>query len=182
MKRTIIFLALALGTAPAQDIKFPPEFEKLAAKASQVVDVTLDSQMLGLASRFLSDKEPDEAKVKAMTGKLKGIYVRSYEFDKEGEYSTADLDAIRNQLKGPGWQRMVTVRSNKAGGENAEIFFRMENNNPVGLLVLAAEPKELTVVNIQGPIDLDQLSELGGHFGVPKLERSTPKKPAPQKD
>jgi hypothetical protein len=180
MKRILVCLALALGTAPAQDIKFPPELEKLAAKASEVVDVTLDSQMLGLASRFLSNKEPDEAKVKEMTAKLKGIYVRAYEFDKEGAYSPADLDSIRNQLKGPGWQRMVTVRSKE--GDNADIFFRMENNNPVGLVVLAAEPKALTVVNIVGPIDLDSLSDLGGHFGVPKIERTTPKKPAPAKD
>ncbi|HWR53627.1 MAG TPA: DUF4252 domain-containing protein, partial [Bryobacteraceae bacterium] len=110
MKRTMICLALTLGTALAQDIKFPPAFEKLAEKASEVVDVTLDGQMLQMASRFLSNKEPEEAKVKDMVGKLKGIYVRAFEFDKEGEYTQADLDAVRNQLKGPGWQRMVSVR------------------------------------------------------------------------
>lgn len=173
----MICLALTLGTALAQDIKFPPAFDKLADKASETVDVTLDGQMLQMASRFLSNKDPEEAKVKDMVGKLKGIYVRAFEFDKEGEYTQADLDFIRNQLKGPGWQRMVSVRSSK-GGENAEIFLRMENNNPAGLIVLAAEPKELTVVNIVGPIDLEQLSELGGHFGIPNIERTTGRKPA----
>ena len=39
-----------------------------------------------------------------------------------------------------------------------------------GLVILAAEPKELTVVDIVGPIDLDMLSELGGHMGIPPVE------------
>jgi len=31
-------------------------------------------------------------------------------------------------------------------------------------------PNELVVVNIVGKIDLDELSELGGNLGVPKLD------------
>jgi hypothetical protein len=40
--------------------------------------------------------------------------------------------------------------------------------------VLSAEPKELTVVNIDGPIDPEQLSELSGHMGIPRFGRSKP--------
>jgi len=43
------------------------------------------------------------------------------------------------------------------------------------LVVLSAEPKELTVVNIDGPIDPEQLSELSGHMGIPSFGRSKPK-------
>ncbi len=154
----------------------PPGLEKLADKASEVVDVTLDGPLLQLASRFLSNKDPEEARVKQLVSGLKGIYVRSFEFDKEGAYSAADVEAIRSQLKAPGWARMVGVVSRKTG-ENAEVYFRMEGDKATGLVVLAAEPRELTVVNIIGPIDPEQLSELGGHFGVPKLEQ---KKPAPK--
>jgi len=38
-----------------------------------------------------------------------------------------------------------------------------------GLAVLSIEPREFTVVNIVGPIDLDKLSKLEGQFGVPDL-------------
>jgi hypothetical protein len=38
-----------------------------------------------------------------------------------------------------------------------------------GLAVLVAEEKELTVVNIVGPVDLDKLAKLEGQFGVPEL-------------
>jgi len=44
-------------------LKIPDSFSKLADKAEEVVDVTLDPAMLGLASKFLSDKDADEKAV-----------------------------------------------------------------------------------------------------------------------
>jgi hypothetical protein len=38
-----------------------------------------------------------------------------------------------------------------------------------GLAVLHSDEKELTVVNIVGPVDLDKLADLEGQFGVPEL-------------
>jgi hypothetical protein len=39
-----------------------------------------------------------------------------------------------------------------------------------GVAILYSQPRELTVVNIIGPIDLEQLAALSGHFGVPKVK------------
>jgi hypothetical protein len=181
MKRAILLLTAVLPLA-AQDVKLPASLNKLAEKASEVVDVTLDGAMLKLASKFLSKDDPDEAKVKNLVTGLKGIYVKSFEFEKEGEYSPADVEAIRTQLHGPGWSRMVGVISKK-DGENADIYMKLDGDRVGGLVILAAEPKELTVVNIVGNIDIDQLSELGGHFGVPDVEvQHEKKKPAAAKD
>jgi hypothetical protein len=62
----------------------------------------------------------------------------------------------------------VGVKSNE--GETDEIYLRKENGKLTGVAVIAAEPKELTVVNIVGPIDLDSLAELGGHFHIPTMD------------
>ena len=51
-----------------------------------------------------------------------------------------------------------------------DVFFKMEKNQIAGLVVIAAQLKELTFVNIVGPIDLDQLSSLSGQFGIPKVD------------
>jgi hypothetical protein len=51
-----------------------------------------------------------------------------------------------------------------------------------GLLVISAEPKELTVVNIIGQIDIENLSELGGNFGIPHITTKKTPKPKPAKD
>jgi len=173
--------------ARAQNAKIEiGHLDKLADKAAEVVDVTLDGSLLQLASKFMSDTgDPDEVAVKKMVQRLKGIYVRVYEFDKAGEYSQADVEEIRKQLHAPGWQRTVAVRS-KRGGENAEIYFMSGGGTGAdaiqGIAILCAEPKELTVVNIVGPVDLDKLAELDGEMGMPKLglER-TGKTPKPDK-
>ena len=172
MKYTVaVFLFLL--PAMAQEIKLPPGIEKLADKASEVVDVTLDQNLLQLASRFLSDKDADEARVKRLVAGLKGIWVRSFEFENPGEYSEADVEMIRSQLRGPGWSRIVGVRSKK-GGDNAEVYIKTENGQIMGLTVVAAEPKELTFVNISGPIRPEDLQELGGRFGIPRMDEVAP--------
>ena len=45
----------------------------------------------------------------------------------------------------------------------------------LGLIVVAAEPTELTVVNIDGAIDPARVRELSGKFGIPKIDIDTKK-------
>jgi hypothetical protein len=168
MKRFLLVLTLSVSAA-AQDIRIPINIQNLEHKASEVVDVNLDGAMLKFAARFLEDEDSDEKEAKELIKNLKGIYVRNFEFDKPGEYSLADVEEVRNQLKPPTWQRIVGVRS-KRDGDNADIFLKIENNEVVGLAVIDAEPRELTIVNIVGPIKPEQLSSLGGHFGVPRVD------------
>ena len=167
--KTALIAWIALAPLGAQELKLPASLDRLAAKASEVVDVTLDANLLQLASRFLSDKDADDAKVKKLVGGLKGIYVRSFEFEKAGEYQDSDVEPVRAQLRSPAWSRIVGVRSLKSR-ENSEVYVKTENNKIGGLAIVVTEPKELTIVSIEGTIDPDQLSELGGHFGIPKVD------------
>jgi hypothetical protein len=155
----------ALGQNPKLDIK---NLEALAKKASEVVDVNLDGSVLKLASKFMTDEDDREGL--EIIKKLKGIYVKSFEFDKPGDYSTADVELIRSQLQAPAWSRIVTARS-KREGENTEIYLMTggESGNVLGMAILCAEPKELTVVNIVGPVNIDELSQLEGKMGIPRL-------------
>jgi hypothetical protein len=185
MRRTIRgagLIALALAAVyGAEGIKFPLDLDKLSERAKESVDVTLDASTLQLASGFLSRENPDEVQVKKLISKLKGIYVRSFEFDKEGEYSRSDVEALRQQLKSPAWSRIVGVKSIK--GENTEVYLQKNGDQVAGLVVIDAEPKELTIVHIDGPIDPQELSRLGGHMGVPRigLEHRGRDRAAPQK-
>jgi hypothetical protein len=177
MKRSLLKLAIiAIAVTPvwaAEDFKLPANLEKLAERAKESVDVTLDQSMLQLASGFLSKNDPDEAQVKKMISKLKGIYVRSFEFDKEGQYSMSDVQEFRAQLKGPNWARIVGVRSIK--GENTEVYLLKNGDQIGGIVVLDAEPKELTIVHIDGSISPEELSQLGGHMGIPELGKTKKK-------
>jgi hypothetical protein len=160
---------LCLLPLAAQEIKLPASFDKLASIASDTVEVTLDGTMLQLAAKFLSDRDPDQAKAKRLVMGLKSITVKVFTFDSRGEYTDADIEPLRQQLKAPGWSRIVGVRS-KRGGENAEVFVKADADKFSGLAVLVADPRELTFVNIVGPISPEDLRDLGGNFGIPRFD------------
>lgn len=139
--------------------------DKFADRADKVINVTVDEQLLRLAASFLSDKKPDEAKIKELILGLKGVFVKRFEFEKEGEFTLADVESIRSQISGPGWASVANVRSKREG--NYDVSIMSEGSVIKGLAVLAAESKAFTVVNIVGPIDVAKLAELEGKFGIP---------------
>src|SRR5215831_13010156 len=85
------------GQAGVQEgLPLPPAVEKeLAAKAADVTEVTLGRNMLDFAAKFMKDKDEDEAQARKLIQGLKGIYVREYTFDKEGDYSLDQLKQLR---------------------------------------------------------------------------------------
>lgn len=141
--------------------------DRLAAQADEAVNLTIDAAMLKLGSAFLKP-DGDQAAVKALLSGLKGIYIRSFEFNRENAYTPDDVERIRKQLSAPGWSRFVAVDS-KRDRELVEIYSWQEGGASGGLAIIVAEPMELTIVNIVGPIDLSKLPLLGGQLGIPKL-------------
>ena len=169
MKRILLGLMLAAGVTLAQEFHEMINFDSLKSKAEETVELNLDGNLLRMAMGFLSDKKQEEADVKRLIGGIKGIYVRSLKFDKPGMYSTADIEKIRGLLKGPQWSKMVNVESNKKNGDNVGVYVKTDGNQMMGLVVLAFEPEELTVVNIVGVIDPAQVRSLGGTLGIPSI-------------
>jgi len=164
----LLLIVTSALAAKAQDSRLQlGSLDHLAAKASQSVDVNVDERLMKMASKLFSDKDADEREVKKLVEGLKGIYVRSFEFDASGQYTDADLESIRTQLRGPGWTRMVNVTSKKDG--KLEVYLLFHGDMVNGLAVLHSDEKELTIVNIVGPVDLDKLAQLEGQFGVPEL-------------
>jgi hypothetical protein len=171
----ILLAAASLGTpvlaqsSSSMSWFLAPQVQKdLAARASDVTEVTLGKDMLGFAAKFMDKNDKDQAAVQQLINGLDGIYVRSYEFDKEGQYSMDDVAKVRQAIGGPEWSPMVHTREHN-GAETTDILMKMVNGEPQGIFVLDAEPKELTIVLILGPIRLDQLSELQGLGGLGKL-------------
>ena len=157
----------AAATALAQNPRIETsQLDALMTKASQTVDVNIDERLIQLTIRVLG-KDPDTQKVADIVKGLKGIYVKSFEFEKEGEYSDADLESIQSQLRNTAWNKIVNIKSKKDGSVGV---YLMSNASQIsGLAVLASDAKEITVVNIIGNVDLDKLSQLEGQFGIPDL-------------
>ena len=179
-KYTLPILFALLAPALAWSAPNPklviPEFAGLAQKATESVTITLDPALLAMAGRFLDGNDPQDAATKEIIKGLRGIYVRSYTFDKDSAYQQADIEAVRSQLAAPGWNRLVETRSRKTRA-NVDIYIMVDNNQAIGLALIASEPRQFTIVNIVGAIDLDKLHKLEGQFGVPKLDLEASKAP-----
>ena len=164
-------LALAASTALAAPgaLLNLPDFDALAAKATETVNISLDTSLLGLAASFLDSSNPDDAAAKELIAGLKGIYVRSYTFGQDFAYPSAQVDLVRKQLAPPAWQRLVEVNSTK-DRTHVQIYVAADRGVANGLAIIASEPREFTIVNIVGSIDLAKLRRLEGKFGIPKLD------------
>lgn len=177
----LLLVGLALhieaSTAFAQSARLElNQLDKLAAKASDVTDVNLEGPMLRFAAEQMSakGKKPDASRkggVPEMLQRLQGIYVKAFEFSQPGQYTRTDLDSVLKQLETGGWKSMVHVEERKSG-ETTGIYLMEQGGQTVGMAIVNAEPKELTVVNLVGPINFSELGGLGalgalGQLGKP---------------
>jgi hypothetical protein len=152
--------------AQAPPMLLPAPVEKdLAARAANVTEVTLGKNMLEFAAKFMKDKDGNDAATRQLIMGLDGIYVRDYEFEKPGEYSMEHVEQIRQAFNTPEWSSMVRERERKTG-ESTDVMVKLVNGESRGLFVLSAEPKELAVVLILGPIRMDDLNKVMGMSGV----------------
>jgi hypothetical protein len=166
---TFIFAAAALSLpalAQATQLPAPSPIEKeLAARASSVDEVTLDKNTLAFASSFMNGKDKDKAETRQLIDGLEGIYVRDYEFDKEGQFDTGQIEQLRKYYESAEWSSIVRERVRKTG-ESTDVMVKMANGKTVGMFILDVEPKEVSIVLILGPIRLEDLSKLKNISGL----------------
>ncbi len=143
--------------------------ERLAPKAAEAVNIEIDGILIKFASSILSDEDDDERAVKELVAGLRGVYVRSYEFKAAGQFTEADVAAVREQLRAPGWSRVMDVKSRGLDFGDAEVYLATEAGRVEGFALVVVEPREVTVVNIVGSLDLDKLRKLGDSLNLPRI-------------
>jgi hypothetical protein len=169
------FLAVAATAFASDSLLKLPSFDSLEKKSSNVVIITLDEKLLGVATRFLDPNSIEDAAVKQIVSGLHGVYVRNFQFDHDFEYPKSDVEIVRKQLSSPGWQQLVKIRSRK-DQTNVDVYLMTDGNKANGLAIISSQPREFTIINIVGSIDLDKLHRLEGKFGIPKMELEQPSK------
>jgi len=159
-------LAVAARAQQNSPLPLPPALEKeLAARASNVTEVTLGKNMLDFAAKFMNGKDQDEAATRKLIQNLDGIYVREYEFDKDGQYSIEEVEKLRSSFATSEWTPIVHSRE-RNGGETTDVLVKMVNGETRGMFVLSAEPRELSIVLILGPVRMEDLGKLKGLGGL----------------
>jgi hypothetical protein len=189
MKRAIIrtfvlsvtaFVAAAAALAantPAAKQETPPaagrlrleSLERLGPKAEETVNIDIDGILIKFAGSVLSNEDADERAVKEFVAGLRGVYVRSYEFKTEGQYTEADVSAVREQLRAPAWSRVMDVKSRGVDFGDAEVYLASAGGRVEGMTLIVVEPKELTVINIVGDVDFDKIRKIDTDLRLPRI-------------
>jgi len=164
----VVFLCGALmasfAAAAQQDKLQLDHLNRLSATASEVVEVNMDQPAVQVLNKLMTLNDRERARLNGMTSRLRGIYVRGYEFEREGEYSSNDIEIVRNQLRAPGWNRIVQV-----GGRNGsvdEVYLKQANQEVDALAVISASARNICVINLVGQLNLDDIGLLDRELNI----------------
>ena len=176
-------LALCLAAVPVLcPAQLPalklPSFAQMRREAVDSVSITVGPIALWFAGRVIGAHDPDSAAIRKLLRGLHKVQVRSFRFKADHVYAPAELQALRLQLSGPAWHQMVQVRDPAAGGD-VDIYYALDERTVTGLAILAAAPREFTVVNISGNIDMEQVAYLRRTFAPGETGGSRPPFTAP---
>jgi hypothetical protein len=173
MKLTVFAFACALGLplaavggeAGSLDL---PDFQTLRRQATDSVNISLDPWLLGTMAAFIGDGDADSVATKRMLSGIKSIQIRSFEFGTDFVYPAVAVDGIRQQLSAPGWTKFVQVHDHKQR-EDVDIYLMMDQQRANGFALIASDPRQLTIINIVGSIDMKDLPTLERKFHIPPL-------------
>ena len=179
MKRNIIqIVALALITATAglntlaQDSPGKVDFSRVAAPGQNagIVDINVGPELIQLASRFVEKQEPEAAKL-LQSVKLVRVNVLSFS-DENRDDLQKRMEALRKELDGKGWQRIVTVQ--EKNGENVGVQLKMRGSEAVeGVFVSVLDgKKEAVLLNIVGDIKPEQISAVGQALNIDAIKQA----------
>jgi hypothetical protein len=166
-------LPICANADPELDI---PSFAHLRHKASDSVDVTVDGFMMRIAHKFMARAAEEETNSENraaldLLSNIKSVRVRNFKFDVDDAYSESDINSVRKQLASPGWSPLVQVHK-RDPQENVDIYVCMDAGKTTGLAIIASEPREFTIVNIVGSIDIDKIAQLEGQLGIPNFTQN----------
>lgn len=157
-------LLYSFAAAAQQEKLQLDHLNKLSSRAAEVVEVNLDQTALQALTKLTAFSERDRAKWKDLTSSLRGVYVRGYEFEREGEYSSEDIEIIRTQLRTPGWGRVAQVGGRD--GSTDEVYLKQGSGELDAYAVISTAPRKICVINVVGPMKLDEIGLLDREFEI----------------
>ncbi len=156
---------LAAQTPESYDA-IPQGIEALRQFASSKTEFSLDHSMLVLASKLDSQNED---LVRVIAG-VSGISVHRYHFLDPWTYDPETVHSVSNQYHSTGWMQLMNKHDKDGGPGASDLWVRFQNEAISNVAILLARPNEVTFIEVTGSISPLDLSHLGGHFGIPKIE------------
>jgi hypothetical protein len=166
-----VFVALlvisgARLTEAQQHDGIPQGIEALRQRASSKTEFTLDHSMLVFASKL----DPENDELRRVIAGVSGVSVHDYRFPQRWTYDLEALNSVKQEYHTAGWKQVVN-NHDKGGAQGVtDLWIHFENKAISNVAILLARSNEVNFIVISGSISPLDLSHLGGHFGIPKIE------------
>ncbi len=161
----IAVFATKLTEAQQRDM-LPQGIEALRQSASSKTEFTLDHSMLVFASKL----DPDDEDLRRVIAGVSGVSVHDYHFPGPGMYDLDALNSVKDEYQAAGWKQLMNKHEKGSGPGVTDLWVRFENNAISNVAILLARANEVDFVVVSGSISPMDLSHLGGHFGIPRIE------------
>ncbi len=166
----IVLVGLIAITSVGLEAQQPPGWvpqgvEALRQIASSKTEFTLDHSMLVFASKSDSDNED----LRRVIAGVSGLSVHSYHFPERWMYDPEALKSVKEEYHAAGWKQLANDQE-KNGPGLTELWVRIDHEAICDIAILVARSTEVNFISISGSISPLDLSHLGGHFGIPKIE------------
>lgn len=162
----LITISAATFTEAQQGEWMPQGIETLRHSASSKTEFTLDHSMLV----FVAKMDPDNEDLRRVIAGVSGISVHSYHFPGAWTYDPQALSSVKEEFRATGWKQLMNNHEKDGGPGMTDLWIRLENNAISNIAVLLARSNEVNFIVVSGSISPLDLSHLGGHFGIPKIE------------
>lgn len=150
---------------PQHDL-VPQGIEMLRQSATSKTEFTLDHSMLVFASKL----DPENDDLRRVIAGVSGVSVHRYHFSGRGGWDPEALRSIKEEYDSAGWKQLMNNHEKEGGPGVTNLWIRLDNNAVSNVAILIARANEVDFVSVAGSISPMDLSHLGGHFGIPKIE------------
>jgi hypothetical protein len=152
--------------APVQHPFVPHGIDSLRQGASSKTEFTLDHSMLILASKL----DPDNEDLRRVIAGVSAVSVHRYHFGAAEGWDRGTLSEVKQEYSAAGWKQLMNNHRKDGGVGVTNLWVRLDNNAVSDVAILFAKESEVDFVEVSGSISPIDLSHLGGHFGIPKIE------------
>ncbi len=162
----VVLISISAAAMAQQRESTPRGLDALRQGASSKTEFMLDHSMLVFAAKM----DPDNEDLRRVIAGVSGISVHSYHFPGAWTYDPEALSSVKEEYHAAGWKQLMNNHEKDGGPGMTDLWIRLENNAISNVAVLLSRSSEVTFILVSGSISPLDLSHLGGHFGIPKIE------------
>ena len=163
-RSVLLAMCLLLPACAAQTPALKvPSLAAMQRDSVDSVNFTLGPVALGFMGLLGDDHDARSAAEIKLFRSLHEVEIHSFRFATDHTYRQADLETLRSQLTAPGWQHVMQARDRGSDGD-VDIYCAVNKHKITRLVIIAAEPREFSLINIAGAIEPDQIGMLHSGF------------------